>query len=527
MATESELINIRSRLKSLRSEISELETIRNNAQELLDKDQELIRRLDGQTAATGLTPRGAELLEQAKARVPGLQQQISNADAELGPLQTQAGQLATQQAGLEKQLAAEKPQPQPSTTASQTAQDDAPKGPTATPEQTVGANGRITQPANTGPTNAAVQPTEDNPAGAETGTDAPVKTTEQTQAINTNSNSGRPPVAPTTNESAAETARLASQNSATINPGVAAAKDDNVPARTVQNTVDAGDNGDVKIVPQPNILDDYYSYTYSASVYLLTETQYARLQNSKNKTVDGYYLLFQSGGAPNNKGDIRPPPAVTVTPARNSRDAQRQASERQAGITNGVPTEVESDGSDGGRNPFFPDDFYIDSISIKSVIAGKATGSAHNVAEMKFTVIEPNGITLLDNLYKAVQNVAPRDAAGKVNYTAATYLMVLRFYGYDQDGTLVQVAAKVDAEGTSDRTAVVEKFIPFKIANINWSVGSKLVSYEWECVPPGMMIAGGTIRGPTVRAGASRQKPRAGHRGEAAGRSSARGGTSP
>ncbi len=421
----------------------------------------------------------------------GTQRNLDRATARLSELQTE---LAAAEATVASQPV---PQRAPPATAAETVRDDAPAGPTAPPEQQVGPDGRVVVPANTGPSNAATQPTGDNPAGTETGTNAPVKTTEQTQAINTNSNNGQPPVAPATDESAAETARLARQNSATTNPGVAGAKDDaaNNSARTVQNTVDAGGNDDVKIVPQPNVLDDYYSYTYSASVYLLTESQHARLQNSKNKTVDGYYLLFQSGGAPSNNGGVREPPAPAVTPSRNSRDAQRQASERQSGVTSAGPTAVTPPGPDGGRNPFFPDDFYIDSISLKSVVAGKATGAAHNAAELKFTVIEPAGITLLDNLYKAVQNIAPRDAAGKVNYTAVTYLMVIRFYGYDQDGNQVQVAAKVDAEGTSDRTAIVEKFIPFKIANLNWSVGSKLVTYEWDCTPVGMMIAGGTVRG--------------------------------
>jgi hypothetical protein len=42
---------------------------------------------------------------------------------------------------------------------------------------------------------------------------------------------------------------------------------------------------------------------------------------------------------------------------------------------------------------------------------------------------------------------------------------------------------------------VVEKFIPFKIGMLNWSVGSKMVSYEWDCVPGAEIIAGSTVRG--------------------------------
>jgi hypothetical protein len=42
---------------------------------------------------------------------------------------------------------------------------------------------------------------------------------------------------------------------------------------------------------------------------------------------------------------------------------------------------------------------------------------------------------------------------------------------------------------------VVEKFIPFIIKKINWSVSNKLVSYDFECGPIGQQIAGTTARG--------------------------------
>jgi len=461
----------------LQAQLQELEEQRNEA--LRDNDAALLREIDQEISNT------RNLLRQSERRNEPANAQFVGQDPLSGAFRYQnriTGEVflstrqpsASQQAAFDAANPPPAPQPAPPATAAQTVRDDAPAGPTATPEQTVGTDGRVITPTNTGPTNAAVQPTAENSAGSTSGTDAPIKTTEQTQAISTNSNSGQLLPAPTT------AGAVAPPGGAVTNPGVAGPKDDaaNTSIRTVQNTVDAGGNDDVKIVPQPNILDEYYSYTYSASVYLLTETQHARLQNSRNKTVDGYYLLFQSGGAPNNNGGIRNPPVATTG---------------QVNAPGSAP--AASTQSDGGRNPFFPNDFYIDSISLKSIIAGKATGSAHNAAELKFTVIEPSGITLLDNLYNAVQNIAPRDAGGKVNYTAATYLMVIRFYGYDQNGSPVQVAAKLDAEGTSDRSAVIEKFIPFKIANLNWRVESKLVSYEWDCTPVGLMIAGSTARG--------------------------------
>jgi hypothetical protein len=479
MSIVSDIINLKSREDALYRQINELSEIRDNSEALLKADRDIIRKLDGKTAADGLTPRGAELLATAKERVPQLQQQIDNAEAELGPLRTEVGNLSSERVRLEKQQQAETPQPSPPTTASQAVQNDDANGPTKSPEQKVGPDGRVVDvPPNTAPTNATPTLTSNTPGGAETDTNPPVTSTDQSQAINSDSNSGQPLPAPPTNESAAGEGVTNAKPSATTKPGAAAPTDDAARPQTIQNTVDAGDNGDLKIVPRANVLDEYYSYSYSASVYLLTQSQYTKLLVSKDKTVDGYYLLFQSGGAPSNVDGARDTPAL------------RAAANADNDFNNRTPVRP-----DGGRSPFFPDDFYIDTISLTSVLGGKGTGSASSSSQLKFTVVEPNGITLLDNLQQAVQNVAPRDGSGKVNYTAATYLMVIRFYGYDQDGNLEKVAAKIDPEGTSDRTAVVEKFIPFKIGMLNWSVGSKMVSYEWDCIPGAEIIAGSTARG--------------------------------
>jgi hypothetical protein len=79
---------------------------------------------------------------------------------------------------------------------------------------------------------------------------------------------------------------------------------------------------------------------------------------------------------------------------------------------------------------------------------------------------------------------------GKINYTTAQYLMVLRWYGYDIDGNLIKGGPTL-----SDPNAVVEKFIPFAINSINWSVNSKLVNYDFDCTPIDQYVAGGSRRG--------------------------------
>jgi hypothetical protein len=341
------------------------------------------------------------------------------------------------------------------TTASQAAQDDAPQGPNAPEQATVDEFGRIVPlPDTTAPTNADETTTSDN--GGDAGLNGETRTTEETQATyyenNGESSTSAVPETYYENDGTPST-------SAIISPGAAAQPDDGVtPSRTNTQTATNAAANALKIQAKPNPLDQFASYTYSISIYLLSSTQYERLLRSKTKKIDGYFLLFQDGGAPVNRGG------------------------ELAGMGN-----ADVSAGDHGRNPFFPYDYYIDSLTIDTSPLGKATGASHMTASMKLVVNEPNGITLIDNLYSAVANLQQKDGSGKVNYTAADYLAVIRFYGQDADGNPVQVRASGGA--------AIEKFIPFKLAGINWSVGSKMVSYEWDCVPQGLLIAGHTARG--------------------------------
>lgn len=247
------------------------------------------------------------------------------------------------------------------------------------------------------------------------------------------------------------------------NPQTSDTADLGAPAAAVSRPP-AQPTADAPIVPQPNILDRFASYTYQASVYMLTPAQLTAFQRSGKKSVSGYNLLFQSGGAPANIGGPQGSAAGASAP-------------------------------DAGRNPFFPNDFYIDTITLENIPMGKGTMAAHGSTQLKFTVIEPANITLIDCMYKAVQDLQPRTSGGAINYAAVCYLMVIRFYGYDQNGKLQAVASTDQTVGQSDSSAAVEKYIPFRIKNINWEVSSRLVSYEFDCQPIGQIVAGGTRRG--------------------------------
>jgi hypothetical protein len=239
------------------------------------------------------------------------------------------------------------------------------------------------------------------------------------------------------------------------------------------------DGSNQVITPQANVLDRFSSYTYRASWYLMTPAQYKQLVYSKKKTINGYMLLVQSGGAPQNSGGFKGALGTQ----------QGQAYPDGSVEPNKIPGAKDAD---AGRNPAFPLDFYIDSVTIENFLTGGGTRAPHSTKNIKFTIVENNGITLLDRLYEAVQDFMP--ASGQkngINYASVVYLMVIRFYGYDEQGNLV-----TNISGNkSDPNSVIEKFIPFKISKCDWTIDSKLVTYSFEGLAPGEGSAAGTRRG--------------------------------
>jgi hypothetical protein len=234
----------------------------------------------------------------------------------------------------------------------------------------------------------------------------------------------------------------------TTQTGAGASSDDN-PGRStvsVQQVINA--NFSKRIDPRPNLLDQYASYTYSLTWYLLTPAQFTAMSVQNKKNISGWQILMQSAGAP-------------ITPG------------------NGLP----------GRNEFFTSDFYMDNLVIEQAIAGKGTGSAQHFATIEFTVTEPNGFTLIENLYRAVSTYYKQNNVGRGLYNNAEYVMCIRFYGYNDFGELVQVGKTTNPGGGSsgvavstDVNAVVEKFIPFRISDINTRLVNRVVEYQVKAV---------------------------------------------
>lgn len=208
--------------------------------------------------------------------------------------------------------------------------------------------------------------------------------------------------------------------------------------------------GGARIIPQSNVLSKYASYTYSISIYIMSPDNYKSLLANKTN-LSGFQLLMQSGGAPI-----------------------------------------------AGRNQYFPLDFYIDNVQLRSMITGRGTGGAHNNVSMKFTITEPNGITFIPNLVAATQKyVAAQGGNAPQNYAAQNFLMVIRFYGYDKDGNLVDATGSVQSADVKQSApqAIVQKYIPFQFTSVKFKIANRLTEYECEAVCPQNVIASGGARG--------------------------------
>ena len=207
------------------------------------------------------------------------------------------------------------------------------------------------------------------------------------------------------------------------------------------------------IKASPNPLLGLASQTYSISIYMMNRSEYVQFLGTDKKTLPSRQLILQSGGAKAEQ-----------------------------------------------RNKYFDVDFYIENVEFETVLGSQGVGAPHNVVKLNFDILEPQGITFLERLKKAVTDHVQEPG---VNINAQTYLMVIRFYGYDEFGNLVTKKELPSATGseiselesTSDPQALVEKFIPFQFNDINYKISNKAVVYSCNCATPQNIVGYSTARG--------------------------------
>jgi len=323
----------------------------------------------------------------------------------------------------------------------------------------------------------------------ETGTNEPVRTIEQTQA--TSAQNGINVGIPLPDETGAvgsirrnpETGELydAGGLQAPTQGGVGAGtatnsgrsiNSDNNPTPTGtsnQASISTSTAALNKLIPtQPNQLDQYSSYTYNIGWYLLTPQQFNAMQRSQKPSAAGWQLLMQSGGAPI-----------------------------------------------AGRSPAFPLDYYMDDLEIDTRIPGGGSNLANTATDIRFKVVEPNGITLIENLFRAVvsaygraqqpQATTTNNGASAAtapvtnqtpNYIAAFYCLVISFYGYDKDGNIVApVKGGFNTAAGYGKTDVITKYYPFRITDIKFTVANRAIEYTITAKPQTYSLHATTDRG--------------------------------
>lgn len=177
-------------------------------------------------------------------------------------------------------------------------------------------------------------------------------------------------------------------------------------------------------LPLENPLHKYASYTYNLSLHLLTVDDYNNMVDGKEYVAKN--VLIASAGRWND---------LTGANAFN-------------------------------RNEFFGEDFYFGELNLKTVIGIGESNRNTNAVEIRFTVIEPYGMTLLNRI------LAATDLVGQPwNYLANPYLLQIDFFGQDDDGN------------TYSPISNITKRIPVRITQIKTKITNRGAEYAVQAVP--------------------------------------------
>lgn len=174
-----------------------------------------------------------------------------------------------------------------------------------------------------------------------------------------------------------------------------------------------------------NKLGSYPSYTYNVSLHLLTPSEYNAMKANPRSYVPKNVLIAGAG-------------------------------------RHNANTFV--------RNKFFLEDFYIEDISVVSVIGMTERSHSSTDLTIDFRIVEPYGITLFDRIYFLTQDIPELK---KISWADLGYMLQIDFFGYDDEGKqlptpipettkcfpiqLVDVSLKVTNQGSEYKCKAVAR----------------------------------------------------------------------
>ena len=177
--------------------------------------------------------------------------------------------------------------------------------------------------------------------------------------------------------------------------------------------------------PKQNILFNYASYTYNLSLHVIPLLKYNKLAN-------------------NELGNY--------TPGWEGKNTVLVAS---AGKWS----------ESFGRHPAFKRDYFFTDLKMTTVVGMSKSNGNTNAIDISFTILEPMGISFLDNLIKVV------DDFGIKSWMQTPFLLQIDFVGAKQLGDL--------DSPIPDQT----KYIPIRIIGCDLSVTARGSEYKIKAVP--------------------------------------------
>jgi len=208
---------------------------------------------------------------------------------------------------------------------------------------------------------------------------------------------------------------------------------------------------------RPNPLFEYPDYTYSLSLHIVPPEKWNEIMNGApySPTVNA---PDSSGWDSTGRMDSSTDPRSSTNAKTNPNPANNiglvlvaSGGKRNAGTYN--------------RNPYFNEDFYFDSLTMKTVNGLNNASKNSNAIELHFTLIEPYGVTFLDRLWLAAARCRAH------SWSQIPYMIQIDFVGNDDAGKpLSPIVGQT-------------KYIPIKLINCKVKITSKGAEYDIHAVP--------------------------------------------
>ncbi len=221
---------------------------------------------------------------------------------------------------------------------------------------------------------------------------------------------------------------------------------------TPRQNVTAGKNGaEAAPADKRNILDNYESYTYAFTLFMLSKEETNQLAE--------------------NAGTFNPRNVIVASGGRYTRE--------------GEATNAGTEKNGAKRLPEWEDDFFLDNLKIVQLVAPSKEVRTTNSIDIEFTLIEPYGLSFLDRLLTTARRLKQK------TYTHLCYLLQIDFYDA-RTGHLANLRKRLPMQISNMSIKVSQKGSEYNISALPFSHSAMLESYG--NTPANFEITGSTLQ---------------------------------